>query len=174
LLNQGIVQREKSTYSDLLLLASTASLHDSHQMSMFSLFLGFRAATSRVRYVNTILGHDREARQSSFGRLRGILLRLLCNSSSSSLRWVWRCHAHGSVGRIAEGSRGARGRGVDWGAARGEGLGWALLEGGITGPWRREDIVCSDESTSVEIDGSILVAVLPSPLAKSCFRQGGR
>jgi hypothetical protein len=53
-------------------------------------------------------------------------------------------------------------------------LGWALLEGGITGPWRREDIVCSDESTSVEIDGSILVAVLPSPLAKSCFRQGGR
>lgn len=84
------------------------------------------------------------------------------------MRWVWRGHAHRTVRGIAESSRGARRRGVDWGATGGEGLGWALLKGGITGPWRgsREDMICSDEGTSVKVDGSILVAVVTSPLAK--------
>ena len=46
------------TYSDLLFLARFASLHDSHQMSMLTLFLRLRTPTSRVRNVNAVLGHD--------------------------------------------------------------------------------------------------------------------
>jgi hypothetical protein len=64
----------RTTYSDLLLFARFASLHDSHQMSMLTLFLRLRAPTSRVRNINAVLGHNRESRQSSFGSLWGILL----------------------------------------------------------------------------------------------------
>jgi hypothetical protein len=70
-----------------------------------------------------------------------------------------RGHAHRAIRGIAEGSRGARRGGVDWGAARGEGLRWALRKGNVASPWRGEDVVCSDESTGVEVDGGILVEV---------------
>ena len=46
------------TYSDLLLLASVASLHDSHQMGMLTLLLGLGSSASRVRNIDAVLGHD--------------------------------------------------------------------------------------------------------------------
>lgn len=147
------------TYSDLLLLAGVASLHDSHQMSVFTLLLGLRSSTGRVGDIDTVLGHDRETRQSSFGSLGGILLRLLRDASSGTLSWSRRSHAHGAIRGVAEGSRGAWRGGVDWRVAGGQGLGWTLCHGGIASPWGGEDIVCSDEGTGIEVDGGILVEV---------------
>ena len=147
------------TYSDLLLLTSVASLHDSHQMGMFTLLLGLRSSTCRVRDIDAVLGHDRESRQSSFSSLWGILLRLLrdaCSGTLSRSRWG---HAHRAIRGIAECSRGARRGGVDWRAARGEGLSRALRKGSIASPWGGEDIVCSDEGTGIEVDSGILVEV---------------
>lgn len=145
--------------SDLLLLASIASLHDSHQMGMLSLFLSLGSPTSRVRNINAVLGHNREARQPSFGGLWSVLLRLLRHTGSSSLSTSRRSHAHRAIRRVAEGSRRARRRSVDWGEPGGCGLSRALLKHGIAGPWRREDSVYADEGASVKVDGRILVEV---------------
>jgi hypothetical protein len=50
------------TYSDLLPLAISTSLHDSHQMSMLPLLLRLGSSPSRARNVDTILSHDGETR----------------------------------------------------------------------------------------------------------------
>jgi hypothetical protein len=138
---------------------------------MLSLFLSLGSPTSRVRNINAVLGHNREARQPSFGGLWSVLLRLLRHTGSSSLSTSRRSHAHRAIRRVAEGSRRARRRSVDWGEPGGCGLSRALLKHGIAGPWRREDSVYADEGASVKVDGRILVAKISSV---SCNPSLGR
>ena len=61
------------TYSDLLPLAVSTSLHDSHQMSMLALLLRLGSSTSGARNIDTVLGHDGETRQSDLCILLGLL-----------------------------------------------------------------------------------------------------
>lgn len=136
---------------------------------MFALLLGLRSPTCRVRNVNAVLGHDRETRQSGLGRLGSILLRLLRDTHPSIAGW--RSHADGAVCRITEGGRGSRRWGVDGRETGGHGLGWALLES-IACPGRGEDIICSGEGTSVEVDGGIVIT--SCKVSKASLLTGSR
>lgn len=91
---------------DLLLFASVAGLHDSHQVCVFPLLLGLRPPTRRACDIDTVLRHDGETRKSDFRRLLRILLRFLRWARSSIL--VWWGHADGSVARVTEGCRRSR------------------------------------------------------------------
>ncbi len=142
----------RSTYADLLSLAVWASLHDSHQVGMLALLLRLCSSSSRASYVDSVLSHDGETRQSDLGLL-GVLLWLLRNSSSAV---GWRSHAEGTVCGITKGSCRARALRDDWRQARSLGD-WALFKGGI-GPLR-EDIVGAGESAGVEVNGGIVVEV---------------
>ena len=138
------------THSDLLLLASVASLHDPHQMRMLSLLLGLGTTASSASHINAVLGHDGEAWESGLSDLLGILFRrLLADSASGFSRR--RGHAKRTIRRIAEVHRSRRARSIHGRAEGGLGFGWGLLKG--------EDIVGFDQGAGVEVDSGMVVEI---------------
>jgi len=141
----------KQTHSDLLPLAILTSLHDPHQVRMFPLLLGLRASTRGVGDIDTVLGHDGEARKPGLSDLLGILFggRLLAGSASTIPRR--RSHANGAISRITKVHRGGRAGGVHGRAEGGLRFGGALLKG--------EDVVGLDQGAGVEVDGGMVVEI---------------
>jgi hypothetical protein len=105
---------EDTTHSNFLALAVCASLQLSHQMGMLTLLLRLCAATSRSGNVDSVLCHNREARETCLSSLLGILLRLLCDAPTAGGCPGWRGQADRAVCRIPEGGRGSRAWCVNW------------------------------------------------------------